>query len=498
MDSGIKTSHPDLENMLWVNPNPDNSNGYEGDIHGWNFAQDNNDIEDHLGHGTHSSGTIAAESFNVTGVAGVAGGDGSGNGIRLMIARAFASGANGGFHNAFIYAADNGAVISSNSWGYNTVGFFPEIVENAIDYFIQNAGYDEDGNVTGPVAGGVAIFAAGNNNTTNLFYPAAYPPVLSVTGTNHRDEKSWYSNYGPHVDVSAPGGELRGPGNREGVYSTDSESRGMYSFRQGTSMAAPHVAGIAALIASDNPGIKNRDLIHRIMETTDDIYDINPNFESSLGTGRVNAFRALTEDVTPAAPLILLPGEDASVDEVSDVLLAWEASTYAESYEVFVSEDAEFNQIVFSASGISGLSLEPNNLEKFRTYYWGVRGINQIGNGPKSTSRFAIAGIASTEHDVNRPSKAQLHPNYPNPFNPSTLIRYTLPEVSSVRLEIFNIQGQRVAELVNGSRHAGDHTAMFSAAGLASGVYIARLQVSGANLSAASPVVLSQRMLLIK
>ncbi|AXJ00794.1 Subtilase family protein [Cyclonatronum proteinivorum] len=116
VDSGIDLQHPDLIESLWQNPVPGPENGFDGDIHGWNFANNNSNIQDTNDHGTHVSGTIAARSGNGIGVAGVAGGNEAGPGVQIMTARTFAN-TNGGFPQSFVYGADNGAVISNNSWG---------------------------------------------------------------------------------------------------------------------------------------------------------------------------------------------------------------------------------------------------------------------------------------------------------------------------------------------------------------------------------------------
>src|SRR5690606_19385607 len=132
-DSGFDTDHPDLADALWVNPNPT-----MGDLHGWNFADDNANIYDSDGHGSHVSGTIAAINDNGVGVSGLAGGDGSGNGVRIMVCKVFGDVNVDGFAESYIYAADNGAVISQNSWGYTVAGNYEQVVLDAIDYFIEN------------------------------------------------------------------------------------------------------------------------------------------------------------------------------------------------------------------------------------------------------------------------------------------------------------------------------------------------------------------------
>ncbi|MFO8145172.1 MAG: S8 family serine peptidase, partial [Candidatus Syntrophosphaera sp.] len=292
IDQGIQTNHPDLAANMWVNPGEiagngidDDANGYVDDIYGYNFAEGTGTIS--AGdHGCHTGGTIAAVTNNGTGVSGIAGGSGSGDGVRLMSCQVFSS-YNGGFELAPVYAADNGAAISQNSWSYTSEGVYDQSVLDAIDYFNANAG----GAVMG---GGITIFAAGNDNSSGNWFPACYSGAFSVAATNHEDIRSYYSNYDSWVDVSAPGGETTNA-SAEGVLSCVTGSN--YAYMQGTSMACPHASGVAALVVSylhrAGSSITNTDLADLLRDTTDDHYDVNPSYIGQLGTGRINAHSAL-------------------------------------------------------------------------------------------------------------------------------------------------------------------------------------------------------------
>jgi subtilisin family serine protease len=223
IDDGIQYDHPDLAANMWQN-----AQGH----YGYNFVNGTSTIYPG-NHGTHVAGTVAAVSNNSTGVAGIAGGSGSGDGVRLMSCQVFTSSSSGGFHLAPVWAADNGAAISQNSWGYSSPGVYNQNVLDAIDYFNLNGG----GSI---MDGGITIFAAGNSNSSADYYPAYYTGTLSVAGTNNQDQKSWYSNYGSWVDISAPGGETDQVTDR-GVLSTLTGNS--YGYYQGTSMACPHVSG---------------------------------------------------------------------------------------------------------------------------------------------------------------------------------------------------------------------------------------------------------------
>lgn len=272
VDDGIQFNHPDLAANMW-----------EGI--GFNFVDNSASIVPG-NHGTHVAGTVAAVSDNGVGVAGVAGGSGSGDGVRLMSAQVFRGNASGGFAVAPVWAADNGAAISQNSWGYTAPGVFEQAVLDAIDYFNVNGGGDV-------MEGGITIFAAGNSGDSGNYYPGFYAGAMSVASTNHNDQRSYYSTYGTWVDLSAPGGETINV-NSQGVLSTVTGSG--YAFYQGTSMACPHVSGTAALVLSYAPGVlTNQELWDILVNTTDYHYDVNPGYMGQLGSGRLNAFAALNE-----------------------------------------------------------------------------------------------------------------------------------------------------------------------------------------------------------
>jgi subtilisin family serine protease len=310
-DMGVQYNHPDLNGNMWINQAEqsgtagvdDDGNGYVDDIYGYDFYHDNGTIEAGY-HGTHVAGTVAAESNNGIGVSGVAGGTGSNDGVRLMSCMVYyGSGSGIGHHLAPVYAADNGACIDQNSWGYNTAGAYDQAVLDAIDYFNANGGGDA-------LTGGITIYSAGNSNSSGHYYPGYYSGTLSVAATNNQDIKSYYSNYGSWIDISAPGGETISVTER-GVYSTYTTST--YDYLQGTSMACPHVSGTAALIVSMAYGqLMATDVKDILINTTDDIDATNPGYIGLLGSGRLNAYQALLETqsymVTPGT-MMPIPGQ---------------------------------------------------------------------------------------------------------------------------------------------------------------------------------------------
>nr|HPM31631.1 S8 family serine peptidase [Chryseolinea sp.] len=300
-DEGVDVNHKDLKSNIWVNqaeltglPNvDDDNNGYIDDINGYNF-QKNKGAVDAQTHGTHVAGTIAAVNNNGIGVSGVAGGTGNGDGVKVMTLQIFG----GLFENSFIYAADNGAVISQNSWGYSNPYYFDQSVKEAIDYFVAEAG-DFAGS---PMKGGLVIFAAGNNNFDSEWYPGYFSNVMAVAAIGPEWKKASYSNFGNWVEISATGGDQETYNAKSGVLSTVTKDQ--YAYLQGTSMACPHMSGIAALaLANRNKQLTNTELWNKLVTGVVNIDEYNPDYIGQLGSGAVDASLAIQNDlgIAPSA-----------------------------------------------------------------------------------------------------------------------------------------------------------------------------------------------------
>jgi subtilisin family serine protease len=389
VDGGIQTNHEDLVANMWNNPGEipfnkkdDDGNGYVDDVHGYNFLYDRPTVDIHY-HGTHVAGTVAATTNNGIGVAGVAGGSGIGDGARLMTCEIFNDILYGGAAEAYVYSADEGAIISQNSWGYGQPDVFEQVVLDGIDYFIAEAGRNEFGQQIGPMNGGIVMFAAGNANSQDAWYPAYYERNIAVAASNFNDQKSEYSNYGDWIDITAPGDE---------IWSTFENGYGRLS---GTSMACPQVSGVAALIISKygGPGFTPAMLREKLFQSADNIDADNPSFIGLLGSGRLNAYAALhVNDQIPPEQI-----EDLSAINVKrdTIILQWTAPLDAEGssayrYDIRYSTDPITENNFASAATAWGIpapgfkgtqeSFVIPYLEPSTTYYFAIRAFDFYGN----------------------------------------------------------------------------------------------------------------------
>jgi subtilisin family serine protease len=267
LDSGVDLDHPDLSDSLWINPGEvvgngvdDDGNGYVDDLYGWDFIGYDNLPGDGNGHGTHVAGIAGATTDNGIGIAGL------GWGVTLMPVRVLDSSGSGttwSVAQGIRYAVDQGALAVNLSLG----GYGGDsTLEQAVQYAQSK--------------GALVVAAAGNHNTSEAFYPAAYAGVLGVAATRSDDQKWPFSNYGPHVDLAAPGAA---------IYSTVPGAG--YGDMSGTSMAAPIVSGLAALVWAKYPSATAAEVAAMIADGAEDLG--SAGWDPYYGWGRVNAPNAL-------------------------------------------------------------------------------------------------------------------------------------------------------------------------------------------------------------
>ena len=363
-DEGVKYDHPDLAANMWVNEAEkngkegvdDDGNGYVDDIYGYNFLSTYNvetgsgelmpltwSGEGDSGHGTHVAGTVAAVNNNGIGVSGVAGGDGTpGTGVRIMSCQLFSGNASAGTLNrakAYKYAADMGASILQCSFGQNGGSILSDadfknlysVEEDALEYFINHPTENN------PLSGNLAIFASGNEGSDVSGYPAAYNKYVSVAAFGPDYLPTNYTNFGPGTNICAPGGDYAinstsSTPERAQILSTLPKElgKGDYGYMQGTSMACPHVSGVAALALSYIRKLGKTftydEFLAMLYSSVNDIdyyietctkyangvqMDLTP-FWGGMGTGAVDAWRLLMQiEGTPC--LVVQKGKETKI-----------------------------------------------------------------------------------------------------------------------------------------------------------------------------------------
>ncbi|MBQ3173791.1 MAG: S8 family serine peptidase [Alistipes sp.] len=333
VDGGVDFSHEDLIDNMLVNEAElngaegvdDDNNGYVDDIYGYNFYANSPIITVGDGHGTHVAGIVAASSNNGKGIAGVAGGTGAGDGVRILCCQmlsdddeAYEESGWDYAAKAVEYAADRGAVIANNSWGNdpgvlvndNSYKANMSLRYDAFRYFMTKKNHPA-------LDGGIMIFASGNESAPMAGYPGAYNEYISVTATGPDGLPAFYTNYGPGCNIAAPGGEYFvnqfGHVRETGcILSTLPDNN--YGYMQGTSMATPHVSGIAALALSYAHSLGKSYTVEQFKTmlltsvTNIDAYLVEDavkpyiygngelsleGYKGKMGTGNIDAYRAM-------------------------------------------------------------------------------------------------------------------------------------------------------------------------------------------------------------
>lgn len=301
IDTGVDLDHEDLSGRLWANPGEipgngidDDGNGFIDDVHGWDFVNRDGDPRDDNGHGTHCAGIAAAETDNAVGIAGMA------PGARIMAVKVLdsrGSGSTATLAEGISYALDNGAdIISVSIGGPSGASVLLGAIRRA-------------------TAARVPVIAAAGNEGGAILFPAAYPESLCVGASDADDVRTSYSNYGSALDVLAPGGT---PG--RAIYSTVRNNG--YDWKIGTSMATPHVSGVAALLRGERPALSVEAVEHLLSETA--LRPGGHGWDQYYGHGVVQAGSALDlmlADTTPPVSEVttaVAPPEGVLVTMVAD------------------------------------------------------------------------------------------------------------------------------------------------------------------------------------
>jgi type VII secretion-associated serine protease mycosin len=257
IDTGVDTRHPDLSGNL---------------VRGASVLPGATGPDDDHGHGTHVAGVIAAAGHNGIGIAGMA------PRCKIMPVKVLnreGKGDTGDIVAGLLYAVNNGAKIVNMSLG-GTGG--SRALMDAINYALSKDV--------------VVVAAMGNEGANAQEYPAGYPGVIAVGATDSSDEIASFSNFGSWISVAAPGEDILSTLPMRNVYVTETEGKDTgYDVMDGTSMAAPYVAGLAALVRSQNPRMTAAQVKLRIEKSADDLGD--PGFDEQFGHGRINAARAI-------------------------------------------------------------------------------------------------------------------------------------------------------------------------------------------------------------
>lgn len=336
IDTGLDYTHPDIAANVWTNPGeiPDNgldddANGFIDDVRGWDFAYHDSDPMDRFGHGTHVAGTIAAVGNNGLGIIGVA------PQAKIMPVKGLddlGSGYISDLAQGIVYAASNGADVLNNSWGCDSYCPSNSEAENAVR--------------TAYGLGAVVVFAAGNSSSDVSHYSPQNmtdPKPVVVAASDQHNAPTSFTNFGVLLDVSAPGGGTDTPPPDydpfrnilslkaatcdpdmcppEGIVGTD------YLRQAGTSMAAPHAAGVAALVVASRPSFTNEEVRQVLQLSADDLG--SPGFDPYTGAGRLNAAKALAVETVPAINMrITTPASGASFNlrDVSSVTITGTAA----------------------------------------------------------------------------------------------------------------------------------------------------------------------------
>ncbi|HTY13051.1 MAG TPA: S8 family peptidase [Candidatus Omnitrophota bacterium] len=403
LDSGVDTTHPDLSTRVYA---------------GHNYIDNNNDVTDLFGHGTHLAGIIGAETDNAVGIAGTTWG------CRMMIQKVFDASGGGDtasiLAQALIDAANAGARVINMSLGGAT---YSATFDNAVQYAHGK--------------GCVIVASAGNTGDNTVSYPASFNNVISVAAVDRYDNRAAYSSYNAFVDVCAPGGydSMHGPGM---IYSTTptyyftKQASGYYNnydYMQGTSMAAPFVAGFAGLIFSQNPTWTNTQVENLIISSVDHLGTAGRN--DYYGYGRINMYKAF--NTTPPSP----PATPALTQDRHRITVSLSAGGQQnlEEFLIYRSGSAAGPFSLIGTADASATSYE-DDVTQEGTYYYETGLVDAAG---------LISGLSAAASITVSFSLDDIY-IYPNPLTTGTTAEVNFGGLAGdENIRIYTISGQFMA-----------------------------------------------------
>ena len=470
---------------------------------------------DDLGHGTHVAGIAGAVTNNDDGIAGIAGGglNPGDDGVSLLIIKAISDSGNTEeeyIANGLCFALDpnqnfnyDDAVDIVNMSLGRPMSSTPLMIEDVIELLLS-----ED----------VLIVSSAGNDSTEYpyagfnYYPAAIPGVIGVSATNENDVLSSYSNWGDHVDISAPGGTGGGAPNSNDIFSTtpwidfyyeDFGVTEQYGYMAGTSMATPYVSGLAALIMQRFPNISADEVTNILYNSSEKIgledYDEN-GWNQYYGYGRINAFYAIAPPVRPQNFIVT-----GNVGE--HPTSSWNANTEPDiaGYYLYKNEGGNgwqlFQTLDKNTTSYTDYSITIGSNGKINACYQVSAFDITDQESVKSAPRCKPIG-STKKHTIEiLPESYLLDHAFPNPFNPVTQIKFGLPEKSHIQLVVYDLLGREIVTLKSGAADPGWHTIQWGGYNnhgrkVPSGIYIYTLTAE--SFESEKNFVETKKMVLLK
>lgn len=540
VDTGVDWNHTDLIDNIWQNLGEDadgdgrtlefinnqwvfdpgdlnniddddwdnNPNTYIDDLIGWDPAGLNG-IDDNdpmppgtwgWSHGTHVAGILGATTNNNRGVASscfdcsilsVKVSDDNQNEVYIT------DGYDGILYSAKVgfYRTNRGFSIINNSWGGGSFNIFEQAT---ID--VAHNDYNA-----------VILAASGNDHEDAAHYPSSYEHVISVTATNSSERVNW-ATYHESVDLASPGESIESTV----IQNNPNNENNAYDDWSGTSMASPAAASVIGLLSSYNPDWNNEQLETMILATSDPvIYSVNSNYlDGKIGKGRVDALRALSTPLFPKIELAeidyqIIDGDDSIIDagetiNLTTILYNNPEWGLASNPEIILNSTSEYfiienpNQETDNINpGDVYLNIETpfivQTLENTPSGSYDLE-LTILSNDTEyaeyESQALISLNINNNTLDINSIDNFSISNPYPNPFNPSTQLYWSMTEPSNILIEVYNIKGEKLSILTNSYYVPGNYNLTFDGSQFSNGVYFIKYSFNG--------IIQTQKITLIK